>query len=70
MILNSITIIYIALPTILKDFGNSKQISWIIISFLLTSTVFGILFGKMSDFCGRKNIFIVAIIIFLCILIN
>jgi MFS family permease len=60
-----ITVVVVALPTISREFGNSNQYFWIVVSYLLTSTAFGLLYGRLSDVFGRKNIYIFATIIFL-----
>ena len=59
------TIVATALPTIVSDLGGVGQLSWVVTAYLLTSTVSVPLYGKISDLYGRKNIFQVAIVIFL-----
>jgi EmrB/QacA subfamily drug resistance transporter len=59
------TIVATALPTIVGDLGGVGQLSWVVTAYLLTSTVSVPLYGKISDLYGRKNIFQVAIVIFL-----
>ena len=48
------TIVSTALPTIAGDLGGLDQISWVVTSYLLSSTVAVPLFGKISDLYGRK----------------
>jgi EmrB/QacA subfamily drug resistance transporter len=51
--------INIVLPDIAKDFDlNAIQMSWISMSFLLSSAVFLLPMGKIADIAGRKRIFI------------
>ena len=51
--------INIALPDIAHQFSlNAVTLSWIAMSFLLSSSIFLVPFGKLSDLFGRKRIFI------------
>jgi EmrB/QacA subfamily drug resistance transporter len=59
------TIVATALPTIgreLDDFGN---LSWVIIAYLLSSTVAAPLYGKLSDIHGRRAMMLTAIGLFI-----
>ena len=59
------TIVSTALPTIVGDLGGADHLTWIVTSYLLTSTVSTPLWGKFGDLYGRKLFFQGAIIIFL-----
>jgi EmrB/QacA subfamily drug resistance transporter len=60
------TIVATALPTIVGDLkGSSRELSWVVTAYLLTSTVSTPLYGKLSDLFGRKITFQVSILIFL-----
>jgi len=59
------TIVSTALTTISRDFHRPDLYSWVVTSYLLTSTVTTPLYGKISDLFGRKRIFQFAIIVFL-----
>lgn len=59
------TIVSTALPTISRDFHRLDLYSWVITSYLLTSTATTPLYGKISDQFGRKRIFQGAIVVFL-----
>ncbi len=48
------TIVVTALPTIGRDFGDFENLSWVIIAYLLSSTVVSPLYGKLSDIHGRR----------------
>ncbi|MDP4202939.1 MAG: MFS transporter [Bacteroidota bacterium] len=51
--------INVALPDIARQFSlNAVTLSWIAMSFLLSSAVFLVPFGKLADLLGRKSIFI------------
>ena len=59
------TIVTTALPTIISELGELKQISWVVTSYLLSSTIVSPLYGKLGDMYGRKIMMQIAIIIFL-----
>ncbi len=58
-------IVSTALPTIVGDLGGLEHLSWVITAYLLTSTASMPLYGKLSDFYGRKILFQFAIVVFL-----
>src|SRR5262249_22507409 len=55
------TIVATALPTIGRDFGDFENLSWVIIAYLLSSTVVSPLYGKLSDIHGRRSMMLLAI---------
>lgn len=59
------TIVSTALPTIVGELGGVDHLSWVVTSYLLTSTASTPLYGKLSDLYGRKQMFQAAIVIFL-----
>jgi EmrB/QacA subfamily drug resistance transporter len=59
------TIVATALPTIGRDFGDFDQLSWVIIAYLLSSTVVSPLYGKLSDIHGRRTMMLVALGLFI-----
>ena len=59
------TIVSTALPTIAGDLHGLNHLSWVVISYLLASTISTPLWGKFGDLYGRKNLFQLAIVIFL-----
>jgi EmrB/QacA subfamily drug resistance transporter len=58
------TIVATALPTIGRDLGNFDNLSWVIIAYLLSSTVVSPLYGKLSDIHGRRAMMLVALGLF------
>ncbi len=55
----------LALPSIGKDLGaNAIGLSWVISSFILSSAIFLIPFGRLADISGRKKIFTWGLILF------
>lgn len=59
------TIVSTALPTIVGDLHGANHLSWVVVAYLLASTVSTPLWGKLGDLYGRKIFFIWAIVIFL-----
>ena len=59
------TIVATALPTIGREFGDFENLSWVIIAYLLSSTVVSPLYGKLSDIHGRRAMMLLAIGFFL-----
>src|SRR5215472_10997115 len=58
------TIVATALPTIGRDLGDFGNLSWVIIAYLLSSTVVAPLYGKLSDIHGRRAMMLVALGLF------
>jgi EmrB/QacA subfamily drug resistance transporter len=59
------TIVATALPTIGRSFNDFENLSWVIIAYLLTSTVVAPLYGKLSDIYGRRGMMLVALGVFI-----
>src|SRR2546423_7896002 len=59
------TIVAIALPRIVGDLHGLDDLSWVVTSYLVTSTVTIPLYGKLSDLYGRRRMFVAAISIFI-----
>src|SRR5271166_6101097 len=59
------TIVSTALPTIVGELGGLTHLSWVVTSYLLSSTVVTPLYGKFGDLHGRKIVLQVAILVFL-----
>lgn len=53
-----------AMPRILSDIGGVNHINWVFTAYLLTSTIITPVYGKLSDIFSRKNMFLVAIAMF------
>lgn len=55
----------LALPSIGKDLhANAISLGWVISSFILTSAIFLLPFGRLADIIGRKKIFSLGILLF------
>ncbi len=59
------TIVSTALPTIVGELGGLDQLTWVVTSYFVTSTIFTLLIGKVSDIYGRRPMFILSIVAFL-----
>src|SRR5438034_10465342 len=59
------TIVASALPTIGGDLCDFQNLSWVIIAYLLSSTVVAPLYGKLSDIHGRRAMMLVALGLFI-----
>jgi len=55
----------LALPSIGKDLNaNAVELGWVISSFILSSSVFLLPFGRIADIIGRKKVFYTGILLF------
>ena len=59
------TIVGTALPVIVTDLKGNDVYTWAFTSYLLTATVSGPLYGKLSDLFGRRIIFMIGVSVFL-----
>lgn len=67
MLLSSLdqTIVSTAMPTIVQELNGLEHISWVFTAYMLGSTVTVPIYGKLSDLFGRKNLYLIGIVIFL-----
>ncbi len=57
------TIVNLALPDIIKDFGITvSQASWISTAYIIANAIFVPIFGKLGDMIGRKSLYLAGII--------
>ena len=59
------TIVGTALPVIVTDLNGNDVYVWAFTAYLLTATVSGPIYGKLSDLYGRRPIFLIGVSIFL-----
>ena len=59
------TIVGTAMPRILTDLHGTQLYTWVVTVYLLTSTVSGPLYGKLSDQFGRRPMLMIGISVFL-----
>jgi EmrB/QacA subfamily drug resistance transporter len=57
--------INIALPTIARHFdATATQAQWILLSFMLTNTVLMVVFGRLADIVGRREMYLTGVGLF------
>src|SRR5438094_2393346 len=59
------TVVGTALPRIVTDLHGNQLYTWAVSVYLLTATISGPIYGKLSDLFGRRPIFIWAVGLFL-----
>src|SRR6476620_5613977 len=59
------TVVGTALPRIITDLNGNELYTWSVTIYLLTSTISGPIYGKLSDLYGRRPIVIFAVALFL-----
>ncbi|HYN70511.1 MAG TPA: MDR family MFS transporter [Candidatus Eisenbacteria bacterium] len=59
------TVVGTALPVIITDLHGEELYTWSVTVYLLTATISGPIYGKLSDLYGRRPIFIWAVGLFL-----
>jgi EmrB/QacA subfamily drug resistance transporter len=59
------TIVATAIPTIVGDLGGLRLFSWVFGIYFLTQAVGIPIYGRLADIYGRKNLIVVAVILFL-----
>ncbi|WP_236648757.1 MFS transporter [Spirosoma sp. 209] len=58
------SIVNIALPTIRRELNAGDSVEWVVLSYLLTTTSTLLIMGKLSDWLGRRPMYITGFIIF------
>ena len=59
------TIVASALPTIGRDLNDFQNLSWVVIAYLLSSTIVAPLYGKLADIHGRRGMMMTALGLFI-----
>jgi EmrB/QacA subfamily drug resistance transporter len=59
------TIVGTALPSVVTDLSGNELYTWVVTIYLLTSTITGPIYGKLSDQFGRRNLLMIGIGLFL-----
>ena len=59
------TVVATAMPKVIGSLGDIQMYSWVFSGFLLTSTVTMPLWGRLSDFYGRRTVYLTGLTIFL-----
>src|SRR5580700_10591220 len=59
------TIVATALPAIASNLGEIERASWVVVSYLIANTIAAPVYGRLGDTFGRRNMMIVALVIFM-----
>jgi EmrB/QacA subfamily drug resistance transporter len=59
------TVVSTAMPTVVTSLGGLDHYSWVFSAYLLTSTASVPLWGRLSDFYGRRRVYLASIALFL-----
>jgi len=59
------TIVATALPAIVASTGNVERASWVVISYLIASTIAAPIYGKLGDSFGRRRLLFAALSLFI-----
>jgi EmrB/QacA subfamily drug resistance transporter len=59
------TIVATALPAIVADTGHVERASWIVVSYLIASTIAAPIYGRLGDAFGRRRLMFWALFIFI-----
>lgn len=66
MVAMDVTIVTIAMPTIVGQLGRFDLFSWVLAAYLLTSAVTAPIYGRLADLYGRKHVYYVGAGLYLC----
>lgn len=58
------TIVSTALPAIAGTLGDVERISWVVVSYLVATTIAAPIYGRLGDVLGRRRLLFVALTIF------
>ena len=59
----NLSVLNVALPTISKYFqASSLETSWILLSYMLFNSVLILVFGRLSDIVGRRNLYLLGVV--------
>jgi EmrB/QacA subfamily drug resistance transporter len=58
------TIVATALPAIVASTGEVERASWIVVSYLISSTIAAPIYGRLGDQYGRRSLMIVGLCVF------
>src|SRR3989475_13237464 len=59
------TVVGTALPRIVTDLHGNDIYTWAFTAYLLTATISGPIYGKISDLFGRRPVLLFAVVVFL-----
>src|ERR1700712_5973086 len=59
------TIVATALPNIAGALGDVERISWVVVAYLMATTIAAPVYGKLGDVLGRRKLLFIALTLFL-----
>ena len=59
------TIVATALPNIAASLGDVERVSWVVVSYLMSTTVAAAVYGRLGDAMGRKRLLLVSLAVFI-----
>ncbi len=59
------TIVATALPAIAGSLGEVERVSWVVVSYLVASTIAAPVYGRLGDVIGRRRMMFVALAVFM-----
>ncbi|MPZ11724.1 MAG: MFS transporter [Kiloniellaceae bacterium] len=59
------TIVATALPAIAGSLGGVERISWIVVAYLVATTVAAPVYGQLGDLLGRRRLLVIALVFFI-----
>ena len=59
------TIVATALPAIAGSLGEVERVSWVVVSYLVASTIAAPVYGRLGDVIGRRRMMFVALVVFI-----
>src|ERR1700722_13696608 len=59
------TIVATALPAIAGTLGEVERVSWVVVSYLVASTIAAPVYGRLGDALGRRRMLITALLVFI-----
>src|SRR5262249_37185666 len=59
------TIVATALPAVAASTGHGQRASWVVVSYLIASTIAAPIYGRLGDAFGRRRLMFVALSVFI-----
>ncbi len=59
------TIVATALPNIAGSLGDVERVSWVVVAYLMATTIAAPVYGKLGDVLGRRRLLFIALTLFL-----
>ncbi len=58
------TIVATALPAIAVSLGGVERVSWVVVSYLVATTIAAPVYGRLGDLLGRRRLMFAALVVF------